>query len=177
MRFCSTTNSFQSFLYDFIHFPCVLITSHPLKTFRIMENITSSFCLQWNRKFGRAPSLMVQYFLRKDRMRRLSFLRSTAFRGHSWKTWHHSSRCSPAPLAVLSRLRDYNFGGVAVIRKRNELEAFEIPPHRKPSILNRKWIDRGPHICQSWKMIFRIFPREPRWPTVGENNGGLGWIN
>ena len=38
VRFCSTTKSFQKFLYDFIHFPCVLITSHPLKTFRIMEN-------------------------------------------------------------------------------------------------------------------------------------------
>ena len=37
-RFCSTTKSFQKFLYDFIHFPCVLITSHPLKSFRIMEN-------------------------------------------------------------------------------------------------------------------------------------------
>ena len=30
--------SFQKFLYDFINFSCVLITSHPLKTFRIMEN-------------------------------------------------------------------------------------------------------------------------------------------
>ena len=38
MRFCSTTKSFKKFLYDFIHFPCVLITSHPLKTFRVMVN-------------------------------------------------------------------------------------------------------------------------------------------
>ena len=29
---------FKKFLYDFIHFPCVLVTSHPIKTFRIMEN-------------------------------------------------------------------------------------------------------------------------------------------
>ena len=54
LRFCSTTKSFQKFLYDFIHFPCVLITSHLLETFRIMENNNkSSFCLQQNHKFGR----------------------------------------------------------------------------------------------------------------------------
>ena len=35
-------------------FPCVLITSHPCKTFRIMENNKQLiFCLQWNQKFWR----------------------------------------------------------------------------------------------------------------------------
>ena len=52
LRFCSTTKSFQKFLYDFIHFPCVLITS--LIHFKLLEwcRIISSFCLQWNCKFG-----------------------------------------------------------------------------------------------------------------------------
>ena len=35
-----------------VHFPCVLITSHHLKTFRIMEN-NKQLCLLRNHKFGR----------------------------------------------------------------------------------------------------------------------------
>ena len=48
MRFCSTKKSFQKFLYDFIPFPCVLITS--LIHSKCLEQwwITSSFCLQWS---------------------------------------------------------------------------------------------------------------------------------
>ena len=47
-------------------FTCVLITSHPLKTFRITENKTQLlYGMKWYIKC--APSLMVQYFSRKDR--------------------------------------------------------------------------------------------------------------
>ena len=60
----------QKFLYDFIHFPCVLITSCPLKTFRILENnkqllSAMKYIEVW------APSLMVQYYLWNNQ--RLSF--------------------------------------------------------------------------------------------------------
>ena len=57
---------------DFIHFPCVLITSHPLETFRIMENSLGAI-------FDACT-----IFLGNDL--RLSFLSSTTFRGHSYKT-------------------------------------------------------------------------------------------
>ena len=57
-------NSYMILLRTLI-FTCVLITSHPLKTFRITENKTQLlYGMKW---YICAPSLMVQYFSRKDR--------------------------------------------------------------------------------------------------------------
>ena len=53
---------FKKFLYDFT---CVPITTHPLKTFRITEYNTQ--LLYGMKSYVCAPSLMVQYFPRKDR--------------------------------------------------------------------------------------------------------------
>ena len=47
-----------------VHFTCVVITSHPLKTFRITENNTQ--LLYGMKRYICAPSLMVKYFQRKD---------------------------------------------------------------------------------------------------------------
>ena len=83
--FCSTTKSFKKFLYDFIHFPCVLITSHPLKTFRIMVNNKQLLsAMKINSKFG--CHLWRCSIFYETIICRLSFLWSsgtcTAFRGH-----------------------------------------------------------------------------------------------
>ena len=61
-----------------VHFTSVLITSHPLKTFRITDNNTQLlYGIKW---YICAPPLMVQYFPRNDH--RPSF--------HVVNRWHFS---------------------------------------------------------------------------------------